>query len=74
MTTADTDDRVDPMHARKLAAMLQARSTGGDVLLRIEKNAGHGGAGLVKTAVKERADSLAFLMHEVGMNGAARRR
>ncbi len=73
VTTADTDDRVDPMHARKFAAMLQARSTGGDVLLRIEKNAGHGGADMIKAAVDERAETLAFLMHEVGMDRAPKR-
>jgi prolyl oligopeptidase len=73
VTTSDTDDRVDPMHARKLAAMLQARSAGGDVLLRIEKNAGHGGADQVKALVQERADTLAFLMHEVGMGDGAKR-
>jgi prolyl oligopeptidase len=71
--TSDTDDRVDPMHARKMAAMLQARSAGGDVLLRIEKNAGHGGADTIKSAVDMRAQSLAFVMHEVGMDTAPRR-
>jgi prolyl oligopeptidase len=70
ITTADTDDRVDPMHARKLAAIFQARSTGGEALLRIEKNAGHGGAGTIKSAVDERAETFAFLMHEVGMDDA----
>ena len=36
--SADSDDRVDPLHARKMAALLQADSTGGPVLLRIERN------------------------------------
>jgi hypothetical protein len=48
MLSADSDDRVDPMHARKFAAALQAATTGGPVLLRIERNAGHGGADLIK--------------------------
>jgi prolyl oligopeptidase len=68
LLSADTDDRVDPMHARKFGAMLQARSAGGPVLLRIERNAGHGGAGTVKSVVDERAESFAFAMHEVGMD------
>ena len=40
--SADSDDRVDPMHARKFAAELQWASSGGPVLLRIEKHSGHG--------------------------------
>jgi prolyl oligopeptidase len=60
--SADHDDRVDPMHARKLAAVLQAAQTGdAPILLRIERNAGHGGADLVKQQVERSADQLAFL-------------
>jgi prolyl oligopeptidase len=63
MLSADHDDRVDPMHARKLTAQVQY-ATGGDapVLLRIEKNAGHGGADLVKQQVEQGADTYAFLL------------
>ncbi|MEO8586632.1 MAG: prolyl oligopeptidase family serine peptidase [Acidobacteriota bacterium] len=64
LLSADSDDRVDPMHARKFAAALQAASTGGPVLLRIEKHAGHGGADLVKSAVESRADEYAFALSE----------
>ena len=72
MTSADTDDRVDPMHARKMTAALQAATTSGrPVLLRIEKNAGHGGADMVKQAVETSADRYAFLMREVGLTPAA---
>ena len=62
LLSADSDDRVDPMHARKLAAALQAATTGGPVLLRIERNAGHGGADMVKSAVESRADEYAFVL------------
>jgi len=64
IASADSDDRVDPMHARKFAALLQAASTGGPVLLRIEKHSGHGGADLVKATVAERADEYAFALAE----------
>ena len=64
LLSADSDDRVDPMHARKFAAELQAASTGGPVLLRIEKHAGHGGADLVKATVEARADEYAFALSE----------
>ena len=50
------------MHARKFAAALQAAPTGGPVLLRIERNAGHGGADMVKAAVETRADEYAFVL------------
>jgi prolyl oligopeptidase len=65
MLSADHDDRVDPMHARKLTAMVQ-HGTRGDapVLLRIERQAGHGGADLVKQQVEQSADVYAFL-HEI---------
>jgi prolyl oligopeptidase len=66
LLSADSDDRVDPMHARKFAAALQAASAGGPVLLRIERNAGHGGADLVKAAVEKGADQLAFALAATG--------
>ncbi|MDB4954714.1 MAG: prolyl endopeptidase [Myxococcales bacterium] len=60
--SADHDDRVDPAHARKLAAALQAAQTGqAPVLLRIERNSGHGGADMVKSQVERVADQFAFL-------------
>ena len=63
--SADSDDRVDPLHARKFAAELQEASTGGIVLLRIEKNSGHGGADLVKASVVKLADEYAFALSEI---------
>jgi prolyl oligopeptidase len=60
--SADSDDRVDPMHARKFAAELQAATTNGPVLLRIEKNSGHGGADLLKAEVEKGADRYAFAL------------
>jgi prolyl oligopeptidase len=65
LLSADNDDRVDPMHARKFAAMLQARSSGGPVLLRIQEHAGHGGADKIQALVDERADSYAFALSQV---------
>jgi len=60
--SADHDDRVDPLHARKLAAQLQAAQTGSaPILLRIERNAGHGGADMVKQQVERVTDQLAWL-------------
>jgi prolyl oligopeptidase len=62
LLSADSDDRVDPLHARKFAAAMQAATTGGPVLLRIEKNSGHGGADLLKAEVEKGADRYAFAL------------
>ena len=68
MMSADHDDRVDPMHARKFIAAVQHANTGDrPALLRIEKNAGHGGADVVKQQVDMNADMYAFLMDQLGM-------
>ncbi len=64
--SADHDDRVDPLHARKLAAALQAvQTTDLPVLLRIERNAGHGGADMVRQTVERLADQLGFLEQQL---------
>ncbi len=66
--TSTNDDRVDPLHARKMAAAVQAAtSSQNPVLLRIEQQAGHGGADLIKQRVEQTADIYAFLMKELGM-------
>ncbi len=68
MLSADSDDRVDPMHARKFTAAVQyATSSNQPVLLRIEKNAGHTGGDMIKKYVAEYASQYAFLMHELGV-------
>ncbi len=64
---ADTDDRVDPMHARKFTAAVQAASTRDEpkALLRVERNAGHGGADLRRSAIARLADEYAFLWEQL---------
>lgn len=64
MLASDHDDRVDPMHARKFVAA--AQHTGTDAWLRVEKNAGHGGADLVRASVDRAADSVAFAKWALG--------
>jgi prolyl oligopeptidase len=68
MLSADSDDRVDPLHARKFTAAVQAATKGGPVLLRIESNAGHGGADLMKAYIEKQADTYAFLLAEMGVS------
>ena len=60
--TADTDDRVVPMHSFKFGAALQRAQQGDEpILLRIETRAGHGGGTPVKKLIEIAADRLAFL-------------
>ena len=61
ITTADTDDRVSPGMAKKLAARLQSAGNGGPVLIRVETKAGHGAGKPVSKMIQEEADVFAFL-------------
>lgn len=63
LLSADHDDRVDPMHARKFVAAVQDASTGGPALLRIERHSGHGGADLRRAEVEKGADRFAFALY-----------
>jgi prolyl oligopeptidase len=69
MSSADHDDRVDPLHARKFTAALQAASASdAPIWLRIQANAGHSGVDQVKAKIEQNADTYAFLMWQLGMN------
>ncbi|MDZ5472316.1 prolyl oligopeptidase family serine peptidase [Bacillus sp. 31A1R] len=63
ITTADTDDRVVPAHAMKFAAALQASDSKNPVILRMEKDAGHGVGKPVKKQIDEFTDIYTFLSH-----------
>jgi prolyl oligopeptidase len=59
---------VDPVHARKMTAALQAStSSTRPIWLRIEHQASHGGADLVRQTVEQSADAYAFLIQQLGM-------
>ncbi len=67
--TADTDDRVVPMHSFKFGAALQHAQQGDEpILLRIETRAGHGGGTPVKKLIEIAADRLAFLAATLKLN------
>jgi prolyl oligopeptidase len=65
-TVFDQDTRVDPLHARKMAAALQA-ATSADrpVLVRRESEVGHG-ARAVRRSIELAADQLTFLAAHLG--------
>jgi prolyl oligopeptidase len=62
VTTADGDDRVVPMHARKFVAALQHADAGRNpLLLRADTRAGHGLGKPMYKVIEEQGDVLAFL-------------
>jgi prolyl oligopeptidase len=66
-TVFDGDTRVDPMHARKMGAALQAATTADrPILLRTEKDVGHG-ARAVSRSVALSADTMAFAAAWTGL-------
>ena len=68
LATAESDSRVDPLHARKMAARLQqATSSGRPVLLRLEAKAGHGAGKPLAKVLDELTDTWTFIFHEVGL-------
>jgi prolyl oligopeptidase len=68
LATAASDSRVDPLHARKMAAKLQA-ATGSNrpVLLRLESRAGHGAGKPLAKVLDELTDTWTFIWHEFGL-------
>jgi prolyl oligopeptidase len=67
--TADSDDRVHPGQARKLAATLQAdNASDHPMLISVETRAGHGGGKPISKVIDETADMYSFVMHELGMS------
>jgi prolyl oligopeptidase len=68
LATAESDTRVDPLHARKMAARLQA-ATASDrpVLLRLESQAGHGAGKPLAKRLAELTDMWTFVFHELGV-------
>jgi prolyl oligopeptidase len=68
LATAESDSRVDPMHARKMAARLQAASASSrPILLRLESKAGHGAGKPLNKVLEELTDTWAFVFSELGV-------
>lgn len=66
--TADSDDRVHPMHAYKMAARLQAANNSAKpILLRVEIKAGHGGATPLYKYLELYTDMWSFVFWQLGM-------
>ncbi|MFQ5777320.1 MAG: prolyl oligopeptidase family serine peptidase, partial [Terriglobia bacterium] len=66
--TGDADTRVAPLHARKMAPLLQ-RATGSNrpVLLRYDTKSGHSGGRPVSKQIEDSTDTLSFLFWQLGV-------
>jgi prolyl oligopeptidase len=74
-TVFEGDTRVDPLHARKLAAALQASTSvernAAPILVRRETGVGHGGRALSRT-ITLTVEQLQFVADRTGLAGGAR--
>lgn len=71
LTAGENDTRVHALHARKMAAALQA-ATASDpskkpILLWVDRDAGHGQGKPLNLRVRDAADQRMFLMWQLGM-------
>ncbi|TWU09609.1 Prolyl endopeptidase [Symmachiella macrocystis] len=68
LITGDSDTRVDPLHARKMAALMQASSTDDrPMLLHYDTKAGHSRGRPVSTQIEDLAYELGFLFDQLGV-------
>ena len=67
--TGDGDTRVAPLHARKMAARLQA-ATGSDrpILLLYDTKSGHSGGRPINKIIEEYTDILSYLFWQLGVS------
>lgn len=70
-TAGENDTRVHPLHARKMAALMQ-NATGSDqeeepILLWVDRDSGHGGGKPLELRIRDVADQRMFMMWQLGM-------
>ncbi len=71
--TGSSDTRVDPLHARKMVAEMQAASSSGrPILLHYSLAGGHSAGVSVDQKIQDDADELTFLWTETGGTSAAK--
>ena len=68
--SGDGDTRVAPLHARKMAALMQAKNgSPNPILLRYHTQAGHSGGQPVSQQIDEMVDMVSFLLWQVEGSG-----
>jgi len=67
--TGDHDDRVVPAHSFKFAATLQENQTGNEpIIIRIDKNAGHGAGKPTAKQIDEYGDMWSFVFYNLNVD------
>jgi len=67
--TGDGDTRVAPLHARKMAAQLQASTTSSrPILLLYDTKSGHSGGRPLNKIIAENTDILSFMFWQLGVS------
>lgn len=71
LTAGENDTRVHPMHARKMAAYLQAATTSDKaedpILLWVDREGGHGAGKPLHLRIRDVVDQRLFMMWQLGM-------
>ncbi|HEY2470706.1 MAG TPA: prolyl oligopeptidase family serine peptidase [Terracidiphilus sp.] len=72
--TGDSDTRVDPLHARKMTALMQVESKSGrPILLHYSVAGGHSAGVSVEQQIQDDADELSFLWTETDSPGKGKK-
>ncbi len=75
-TAGENDSRVHPLHARKMAARMQAMNAGRTdakpILLWVDRDAGHGQGKPLAARIRDQVDQWSFLMWQTGLCGPAK--
>jgi len=71
LTAGENDSRVHPLHARKMAAALQAATTADPeeepILLWVDRETGHGQGKPLEIRIREATDLLVFMAWQLGL-------
>ncbi|MCP4581230.1 MAG: S9 family peptidase [candidate division Zixibacteria bacterium] len=68
LTAGESDNRVHPLHARKMTAALQAATSSDDpILVQVQRKGGHGQGAPTNLRIEKLADRYAFVFWQVGM-------
>ena len=71
ITAGENDNRVHPLHARKMAARMQSRAandpTEKPILLWVDRDSGHGSGKPLELRIRDRVDIWSFIMWQTGL-------
>ncbi|MCH2144574.1 MAG: prolyl oligopeptidase family serine peptidase [Phycisphaerales bacterium] len=71
ITAGENDNRVHPLHARKMAARMQERAANDHdekpILLWVDRDSGHGSGKPLELRIRDRVDTWAFIMWQTGL-------